>query len=260
MLSRDRFTAIVTTLFVWSLAGALFGGLFIALFRLLSVLGLVGWQAVVLGSVAAAMTTAAFYSAMPVALVGATAGVLTSIGYLIVAGNRVELPLITGFAGLGGLLAGSFFAWMVRRNARPLAETLTGLLAGLGAGIILSAVIHFFPQPIGPLVMAAGVVALVGALFQFNEHWIVKACHGWLPDGLAAPLVAGLIAAVVGASVWIMGGTTSAALDMATKGAIDRVLNDVPAGFLGGMIGGAVTGLMLELLGFRLEEHDDGMH
>ena len=260
MLSRDRFTAIVTTLFVWSLAGALFGGLFIALFQVVSVLGLVGWQAIVLGSVAAAMTTAAFYSAMPVALVGATAGVLTSIGYLIVAGQRVELAMITGVAGLAGLIAGSFFAWMVRRNARPLAETLTGLLAGLGAGAILSTVLHFYPQTVGPLVMAAGVVALVGALFQLNEYWIVKACHGWLPDGLAAPLVAGLIAAVVGASVWIMGGTTSAALDMATKGAIDRVLNDVPAGFLGGMSGGAVTGLMLVLLGFLLDEHDDGMH
>jgi hypothetical protein len=185
-------------------------GSFIGLYQVLLVLGLSGWQPVLLGSVAAAMTTAAFYSAMPVALVGATAGVLASIGYLIVAGNRVELPVITATAAGAGSSPAPSFSWMVRRNARPLAETLTGLLAGLGAGVILSVVL-FFPQPMGPLVMAAGVVALVGALFQLNEHWIVQACHGWLPDGLAAPLVAALIAGVVGASVWIMGGTTAGA-------------------------------------------------
>ncbi|MGB5832139.1 MAG: spermidine synthase [Thiohalocapsa sp.] len=256
MLSRDRFTAIVTTLVVWSLAGALFGGLFIGLYQVLLVLGLTGWQPVLVGSVAAAMTTAAFYSAMPVALVGATAGVLASIGYLIVSGHRVELPLITGTAAAAGLVAGSFFSWMVRRNARPLAETLTGLLAGLGAGVILSVVLFAYPEPVGPLVMAAGIVALVGALFQLNEHWILQRCHGWLPAGLAAPLVAALIAGVVGASIWILGGTTAAALDLETKGAIEQVLHDVPSGFLGGMLGGAVTGMILELMGFRIEDHE----
>jgi len=256
MLSRDRFTAIMTTLFVWSLAGALFGGLFIGLYQVLLVLGLSGWHPVVLASVGAAMTTVAFYSAMPVALVGATGGVLASIGYLIFSGHRVELSLITATAAAAGLFAGAFFSWMVRRNARPLAETLTGLLAGLGAGVILSVVLILLPQPVGPLVMAAGVVALVGALFQLNEHWVVRACQGWLPDGLAAPLVAALIGGVVGASVWIMGGATAAGLDIETEGAIDSVLRDVPAGGMGGMLGGAVTGLVLEMLGYRIEQHE----
>lgn len=256
MLSRDRFTAIMTTLFVWGLAGALFGGLFIGLYQVLMVLGLSEWQAVMLASVAAAMTTVAFYSAMPVALVGTTAGVLASIGYLIASGHRVELSMIAATAGAAGLIAGSFYSWMVRRNARPLAETLTGLLAGLGAGVILSLVLLLFPQPIGPLAMAAGVVALVGSLFQLNEHWVVQTCHGWLPDGLAAPLVAALIAGVVGASVWIMGGATAAGLDNETKGAINTVVQHVPAGLMGGMLGGAVTGMVLEVLGFHIEDHE----
>ncbi|NBC50116.1 MAG: spermidine synthase [Gammaproteobacteria bacterium] len=253
---RDRAFAIVVTLVVWSLAGALFGGLFIALYEVLVLLGLSGWQPLLAGAVAAAMTTAAFYSAMPLALVGAMAGVLASIGYLVTAGNDIDLATITLVAAGIGIASGAFFAWIGRKNARPLAETLTGMLAGLGAGIVLVVVMALTSVPIGPFVMAAGVVALVGTLFQFNEHWIVQACHGWLPDSIAAPLVAGLIAAVIGAAVWLMAGMTTPMVFSSERSAIDQVLGEVPNGALGGMLGGAVTGLILELLGFRLEEHD----
>jgi fructose-specific phosphotransferase system IIC component len=64
-----------------------------------------------------------------------------------------------------------------------------------------------------------------------------------------------MVAAVVGASMWMVAGTT-AMLDLETKNAVDQVLAEVPAGFLGGLLGGAVTGIVLELLGFRLEEHE----
>jgi hypothetical protein len=256
MLSKERITAIVTTLFVWSLAGALFGGLFVGLYEVLQVLGLHGWQPVVVAAVSAAMTTAAFYSAMPVALMGAMSGVLASIGYLIVAGPRLDVRIIALVAAGLGVLGGGFVAWTSQSGSRPLAETLTGLLAGLGAGIVLAVVLTLFPKPVGTFVMAAGIVALVGSLFQLNEHWIVKAVHGWLPDTIAAPLVAAMVAAVVGASMWMVAGTTTAALDLETKNAVDQVLAEVPAGFLGGLLGGAVTGIVLELLGFRLEEHE----
>jgi hypothetical protein len=247
--------AIMVSLLVWSLAGALFGGLFIGLYELLVLLGLSGWQPLVVGAVAAAMTTAAFYSAMPLALVGATAGVLASIGYLVASGQQIELAMITLVAAATGLMAGAFFAWSGRQNARPLAETLTGMLAGFGAGLALLLVLTILETPVGPFVMAAGVVAIVGTLFQLNEHWIVQACHGWLPDSLAAPLVAGLIASVVGAGVWLMAGMTTPMIG-GERSVIDQVLREVPTGALGGMLGGAVTGLILELLGFRLEEHD----
>lgn len=256
MQLKERLTAIVTTLFVWSLAGALFGGLFIGLYEVLQVLALGPWQAVVVAALAAAMTTSAFYSAMPVALLGAMAGVVASIGYLIIGGPRLELGILAAVAAGLGLLGGAFFTWTSAAGARPLAETLTGLLAGLGAGILLVAVLMVYAQPVGAFVMAAGIVALVGSLFQLNEHWFVQHVHGWLPDTLAAPLVAGLVAAVVGASIWMVAGTTAAALDIETKTAVDRVLAEVPSGFLGGLLGGAVTGVVLELLGFRLEEHE----
>ncbi|MCF8004956.1 spermidine synthase [Lamprobacter modestohalophilus] len=253
---RDRFFAIAVSLLVWCLAGALFGGLFIGLYEVLVLLGLSGWQPLVVGAVTAAMTTAAFYSAMPLALVGATAGVLASIGYLVISGQTISLAMITLVAAGSGLAAGAFFAWTGRQNARPLAETLTGMLAGFGAGLAMVVVLTTMDLAVGPFVMAAGVVAIVGTLFQLNEHWIVQACHGWLPDSLAAPLVAGLIASVVGAAVWLMAGMTTPMLFGGERSLIDQVLREVPTGALGGMLGGAATGLILELMGFRLEDHD----
>lgn len=256
MQSHERPTAIALTVLVWGLAGAVFGALFIALYQVLALLDLDAWQTLIIASVAAAMTTVAFYSSMQVAMVGATSGVVASIGYLIVASQRIDLAAITGVAAVLGAINGLFFTWIIRRTARPLAETLTGLLAGLGAGVILSVVLTFYPGELSALVLAAGIVALVGSLFQLNEHWIVQLCSGWLPAGLAAPMVSALIAAVVAGSIWMMSGTSAAAMDLGTKAVIDGVVNDVPRGFIGGMLGGAITGLVLELLGFHVEEHD----
>ncbi|MEA3275508.1 MAG: spermidine synthase [Pseudomonadota bacterium] len=253
-MKRDKTAAIVLILFVWGLAGALFGSLFAGLYQVLLVLGVGGWKPLVVGAAAAAMTTSAFYSAMPVALVGAMAGVIASIAYLMVTGHRVELFLISSVAAVAGLVAGSFYAWMVKGGGRPLAQTLRGLLAGLAAGGLLAAGLSFYGGDVGMFVMAAGVVALVGSLFQLSERWFVGRISGWCPRTVSAPVVAALIAAVVGASVWIMGGVTAGALDSATKGAIDQVLREVPAGFLGGLLGGAVTGVLLELMGVHLEE------
>jgi len=254
MITRDKFTAIVMTLFVWGLSGALFGALFAGLFQTFVVAGFSDWQPLVLAAATAAMTTSALYSAMPVALVGATAGVLASIGVLIVTGRDPELNGIAAVAGVAGLLAGSFYAWMVSGGGRPLAETLTGLVSGLAAGGVLALVFGVLPSSADMFVLAAGVVALVGALFQISERWLVAKGSGLVPGVVADALVAGLVAAVVAASIWLMSGST-ASLDAANKYAIDQVLQQVPNGLLGGLLGGAVTGVLLELFGFHLEEH-----
>ncbi|HSO83117.1 spermidine synthase [Thiocapsa sp.] len=254
MRAKDKIASIITTLFIWGLAGALFGALFGGLYQVLAFLGLAGWQPLVIAAAAAAMTTSAFYSAMPVALMGAMAGVLASIGYLIVSGQSVELLWIAGTAGAGGVLAGVFYAWMITGGGRPLAETLTGLIAGILAGGIMALVFDALGIRFSMFVLSAGVVALVGTFFQVSERWLVAHSARWFPAVLSAPVVAGLIAAVVGASVWIVGGTTSTLLSSNAQDSANQILSAVPPGFLGGMLGGAVTGVLLQILGFRPEQ------
>jgi len=255
MFTKDQFAAIVMTVFIWGFAGALFGALFAGLYQVLGVLGLSGWQPLIIAAAAAAMTTSAFYSAMPVALVGAMAGVLASIGYLIASGQEVELAMIVSIAGALGVIAGGFYAWIVKGGGRPLAETLTGLIAGLLAGGSLALILSFTGHRVGMFVLAAGVVALVGTFFQISERWLVTRSAGWLPGALSAPMVAGLIASVVGASIWIVGGTTAVMPDGNARGIMEAVVHDIPPGLLGGLLGGAMTGILLELFGFHIEEH-----
>jgi len=255
MMSRDRFTAIVLTLIVWGLSGGVFGALFAGLYEILSALGLGGWQPPVVAAAAAAVTTTAFYSAMPVALTGAMAGVLASIGALILFGNDLEITVMAGAGGGAGAVAGSFYAWMAGSGGRPFAETLTGLLAGLIAGGVLATVVALTGHQVGTQVLAAGVVALVGSLFQVSERWMVSHGAALLPGGLSAALVAGIVATLVAASIWLMAGATAFALEGGAQDILAQVRHEIRPGFLGGLLGGAVTGLTLELLGFHLEDH-----
>lgn len=244
----------VTTLFVWGFAGALFGAIFTGIYQVLVLAGLTGWQPLVIGAAAAAMTTSALYSAMPVALLGAMAGILASIVYLIISGQNVDPLFISATAGLGGVLGGLFYAWMVSGGGRSLVETLTGLVSGLVAGGLLALLLVVTGSELGPAVMAAGVVALVGTFFQISERWLVPRSGRWFPGVISAPVVAGLVGAVVGASVWILAGTTSVMLTHQAQAAADQAMIAIQSGLIGGLIGGAVTGLILQSFGLRPEQ------
>jgi hypothetical protein len=254
MITKDRFTAIATMLVVWGLAGGLFGALFAGLHQVLSAAGLGGWQPSVLAAAAAAMITAAFYSAMPVALTGAMAGVLAAIGALIVVGQDLDLPLLAGAAALAGLAAGSFYAWMSDSSDRPLSQTLAGLAAGLVAGLLLAGLIAATGRQAGTFVLAAGTVAVVGTLFQVSARWVGERGEPLLPAGPSAALVAGTVAALVAAAIWTLGVAPLAGVDGATSDLLGPLRREIPPGLLGGLVGGALTGLVLELLGFRLED------
>ena len=256
MITKDQFTAIVMTLFVWGLAGGLFGALFAGLHQVLLGLGLSAWQPPVVAAAVAAMTTSALYGAMPVALTGAMAGVLASIGALILFDHGLGLAQIAGAAGVAGMAGGSFHAWMTGGGGRPLTRTLSGMAGGMIAGGLLALLVALTQRELGMFVLAAGVVATVGTLFQVSERWVVHRAGEWFPASVSSAVVAGLIASMVAAGIWILGGTPTLAADGVTHDLLGQVRREIPSGFLGGLMGGSVTGVILELLGFHLEDHD----
>lgn len=255
MITKDRLTAVALTVLEWALAGGLCGALFAGLQPVMVGFGFQPMPALLAASAAAAMATAAFYSAMPVALIGTMAGVLASIGALIVAGPELGLGVITGAAALTGLAAGSFSAWMAAGAERPLARTLAGLLGGLIAGATLGVFSAQTGYPAGTFALSMGTVALVGTLYEVSARWLSRGGQELVPRGLAAAVVAGLIAAMVAAGIWFLGGTPTLAFDGSSHDLLGQVRRELSPGFFGGVVGGIATGLVLELLGFRLEEH-----
>jgi hypothetical protein len=251
---KNKVAAVSVTAVVWALAGGLFGAIFTGLHHVLLSLGLHGWQPLAVGGGIAAMFTSAFYGSMPVALIGAMAGMLGSIGTLMVGGQPVVLPVIAGVCALVGLVAGLFHSWVLPSNGRPLGVILTGLAAGGVAGAVVAWGLSVFGQPVGTFVIAAGVVALVGSLFELSRPHIVRGVFTWLPQGLGTPVVASVIAAVVGAAVGIMSGIGASGPGQSLAEGLQQMLTAMPMGFLGGMAGGAITGAILELLGVPVED------
>lgn len=251
---QNKIAAVSITAIVWALAGGLFGAIFNGLYQVLIALGLSGWQPLVGGAAIAAMTTSAFYGSMPVALIGSMAGMLGSIGTLMVGGQPVVLPVIAGVCALTGLVVGLFHSWVLPGNARPLGVILTGLVAGSAAGALMAWGLGLLDRPAGPFVIAAGIVALVGGLFELTRPHIVRGCFTWLPQGLGTPVVAGVIAAVVGAAVGIMSEIGGIGLGQSFAEGVQNIVDAMGMGFLGGMLGGAVTGAILELIGVPVED------
>lgn len=248
---KNKIANVSVTAIVWALAGGIFGAIYTGLYQVLLALGFEDWPPLVMGGAVAAMTTSAFYGSMPAALIGTMAGMLGSIGTLMVVGTSIDLPVIIGVCGVTGLVVGLFHSWVLPSNAVPLGVVLTGLVAGSAAGALVAGflTLGLIAQPAGTFVIAAGIVALVGSLFQLTRPHILRACFAWLPRAAGTPMVAALIAAVVGAAVGIMSGS---GLSVASE--TYHLFGEVPTGFVGGMIGGAITGAILELLGVPLED------
>lgn len=254
MITKDRLSTAVMVAVVWGLAGALFGALFAALYSILWLHGLPGWQVLALATVIAATTTSAFYSAMPVALVGTMAGVVASIGHVISAGHPVALESLVTLAAGAGIAAGVGYGWIIDASGRPLTQTATGLAAGILAGAGLILVFAASGLQVGMPLLVAITVAGVGIAFELIERAVARPGRPSVATPLSAPLVAGLIAAVVGASIWFVGAATATTPGTPPDLGLGQVLRDIPGGLLGGCAGGALTGLLLEIIGLPLED------
>jgi hypothetical protein len=66
--------------------------------------------------------------------------------------------------------------------------------------------------------------------------------------------VAGGVAALVGAGLWALAATLDPTLDRAVIAAINGTMGQLPEAFAGGMLGGALGGVGLELLSLRQRE------
>jgi len=234
---------------IWGMAGGLFGVVFLGVLGHAEAVGQGAlWQLPAAASAAGAFV-GAFYSAKRVALVGATVGSLASIAYLVSAPvpPATGLPVF-GVSALAGLAVGGLASVMYEHREAALLVAVAGLAAGALAGLVALGL-----APIGmaldrPFSQALIMVPVTGTLFVFLTLSSGETPRVRLPQWLSVGMVAAGIAGIVGLGLWAFSATLATGMNPEVVDLIHATLDKVPGAFAGGMLGGAVGGMVLEIL------------
>lgn len=236
---------------VWTIAGTLFGGLFTLGVQTLSIglgdiLGLIGAAAI------AGAITAAFFGSMRSATLGTMMGVLSGVGYLTLSSDAVNpLPfLIVSFVAASWL---GHVMPHVRGDQRPLGHTVSGLVSGIGSGLIMN-LMFLQHRPTDPLLTALIGVALVGLIYVLVSNAIVARCNERVSE-IGAPMVSGLIACVVSLIIWLLINTTPAIDGSVNAPEYANAFALVAQGAIGGALGGCLGGALLGIFGLKVGEY-----
>ncbi len=230
-----------------------FGGLFFAIVSL----GFIGhllqaadspWLLLPTGAVAGAVVVS-FFSALRVSLVGATVGSIASLVYVMASPVPPSPWSVLAVCALLGLLAGVPASRLVERRRGTALLVGSGLLMGAIAGGLVGTLIIVAPGLYEHTLVITFLMALIFLMLvqSFVAHLGTRLTRV-LPHWLGVGLVAGTLAAVVGAGMWMLAVTRSFGVDPDLKDAVKAMMEHVPLAGLGGLLGGAVAGAVLEML------------
>ncbi|BAO44748.1 hypothetical protein [Thiolapillus brandeum] len=251
----DKLSRILGKSIVWAFSGALFGGFFAGMLNFLLIEDIAPWLALILASTLSGMVISAFFGSMLVALGGSLTGILTAISYQILFADFHQPLLLLGIALVLGFVAGSFFTKREIRDSQPLAQTGTGLMAGLVSGPILYFIVSSSSLLDNHWPVSAIAVSLVGLCYVYFIKHSLTLLSSPMALKLGGPLVCGVIAVAVASVFWIIGESYLTVPELGQISRYQGVLDATPLGLLGGVIGGAFGGAMLEILGIRMEQH-----
>jgi hypothetical protein len=232
---------------IWGIAGAFYGVVFVVTLVHLSIEGLGVFQVVAAAAVAGAVI-GAFYSARRVALVGGIAGGLTGLVYLTTIATPERVWPVLGWAAGVGLVGGILASRYLRYTHAALTVAATGLGSGAAAGLLAVGMGALTGVPSGAFGFVVVTVPVTGVLFT---HVLLRLGPRGLPvpPWLNVGPVAAIVAGVVGVGLWTLAADLGYTPDDTLRATISAVLAQLPAAFGGGLLGGAVAGAALELLG-----------
>jgi hypothetical protein len=235
---------------LWAIIGAIYAPLFVVLQALLT--PSLGAFAFAAAAAAAGAVGAAYYSARQAALVASLVGVVATLFVLMAFYHHVVLWHVALLCGVLGMLAGLAIEFPCRCTANVLGKSLLGGFSGAISGGILTA-IALLGTGLSPVVAVAFLVSVNGVIYVASVRRVVGATgmlpRRWCP--VAEGLVIGVIAIIVGGSVWAFAnsltGYDRAGLFLQV---IDHTSPRLPLAVGAGIVAGAVTGMLLELFDF----------
>jgi hypothetical protein len=249
MISKRTAGLVVLRASIWGIAGAFYGVVFVVTLTHLASGELRLVQVVVAAGVAGAVI-GAFYSARRVALVGGIAGALAGLVYLTTIETPERVWPVLGCAAGLGLAGGMVASRFLHYTHAALTVAATGLAAGAVAGLLAVALAALTGVPAGAFGFALLMAPVTGVLFTFVL--LRLGARGVpVPPWLNVGPVAAIVAGVVGVGLWTLAADLGYTPDADLRATIGAILAKLPAAFGGGLLGGALAGGGLELLGVR---------
>ena len=244
---REKARRVLLRAVIWGMAGGFFGVGFVAFRHYLDFRGEAGWHPIAAAAVSGALV-AAFYSAKTVALLGAAAGSIVATIYLVVA-DPFPLGLrVAGACAAAGLVTGALASIFYEHERGALPMAAIGSVAGVFAGVVV-ALLAAYSAGVGDFLQALLAAGGTGGLFALSVAALAGRVEAIVPHRVSVALVSAGVAAGAGSGLWTLAGTLELQLDPHIREALDGVVNRTPYALLGGMIGGAIAGALLEFFG-----------
>jgi hypothetical protein len=256
-MTRRRFSGVLLQGIGWGMVGLVYAPLFIALLELFTLMGLGSWAYVPAAAFAGA-AGAALYGSMPIAIIGTLTGIFSVSAYMMVLGGQIGLLRAAGVGGVFGTIVGIFVKFPARFSQGVPAKSIVGLLTGLTAGLLVSVSAVVFGDALDLRVAVAVLVAVNGILYVAAVRQLVGSIQSHLPRTLIEAVVCGVLSATAGAAIWLVGGPILRVVDPSYHQVINHILEQIPLAAVGGIIGGAIAGALLEAMGVKAL-HDSGV-
>jgi hypothetical protein len=237
---------------VWSIVGLVYAPLFAGLLVAFETLGL-GRAAFVPAAGIAGAVGASFYGARQVALSGTVIGLVVATVTFFTLPGRIHPWEVMIPAWSVGLILGWLVRFPDRCSLHVPAKALSGLVTGAACGAMLVLVEPLHPQNFHILGAVAFLVSVNGVLYVATVRWWVKlaALNRRQPCNLIEAMVVAGLSAVAAASLWAVSGPFVGVVDEAFRGSLDVLHALLPISLFGGLVGGAVSGALLEAFGFK---------
>lgn len=236
---------------LWALVGAIYAPLFVVLQALLAPhLGGLAFAAAATG---AGAVGAAYYSARQAALVASLIGVVATLFVLIAFHDQASFWHAAVTCGALGVMIGLRVEFPSRCTANVVGKSLLGGLSGALSGGLLS-LMALSGVGLSPVVAVAFLVSVNGVVYVASVRRVVGATgmlsRRWCP--IAEGVLIGVIAVIVGASIWTFAMSLSA-FDRAGPllHVVEGAASGLPLAVGVGIAAGAITGMLLELFDFE---------
>ncbi len=250
IVSENRFGMALVRGVLWGMVGAVYAALFVALWQVFSFHGL-GTYAFFLAATLAGAAGAAVYGSMQAAIIGTVTGIVASTAYMVTASKQVALWEVVLVAAAAGALLGGVFRLPAHFTRGAPAKALAGLGAGAFAGLVVALFKWGLPALSDIRIIAGLLVVATGIVYVSSVNWWVNSIEPRIPRFFLNALVSAVVSAIVGGSVWILGGPVVGVVGLAHDELLQMVRALSPSAMVGGAIAGAASGALLELFGFE---------